>query len=333
MPQVGEDVEEGEDASIEGLEAVEGGEEGGGVEGKPVVGGVRGQVLAVGLSQAVLPTWDRSWAGRSGWVARRARSQPAAVERRSRRRCPGTGGARPATEAATTVMKATETAASPVRGPPAIRGPSAARGPVKGGGPGTAAKRTGAGVSPGPRGSPGPGRTPQTKRRELSLTVAATEKNSPTGSPRSRGEEGRGGPGRRADTPRRRKGEEKEPEGSRKSSNSSQDSGVGRDVREAGREGVPRRPQARRPPAIRTVSPQGQAEREVGERQKFGELSDPSVTDIEMGIVKVPRELLEDLIHKEAIEKYYTVDEVPVARCDRPYVHCSSVMSTTVAVK
>jgi len=68
------------------------------------------------------------------------------------------------------------------------------------------------------------------------------------------------------------------------------------------------------PPIIRTASPETPwvgAESEVGERKKFGELSD--VTNIEMGIVKVPRELLDELIHKEPIEKYYTVDEVPVA--------------------
>ena len=69
------------------------------------------------------------------------------------------------------------------------------------------------------------------------------------------------------------------------------------------------------PPIIRTASPETPwvgGESEVGERKKFGELSD--VTNIEMGIVKVPRELLDELIHKEPIEKYYTVDEVPVAR-------------------
>jgi len=67
------------------------------------------------------------------------------------------------------------------------------------------------------------------------------------------------------------------------------------------------------PPTIRTASPETPwvGESEVGERKKFGELSD--VTNIEMGIVKVPRELLDELIHKEPIEKYYTVDEVPVA--------------------
>ena len=70
------------------------------------------------------------------------------------------------------------------------------------------------------------------------------------------------------------------------------------------------------PPTIRTASPEQApwvgGESEVGERKKFGELSD--VTNIEMGIVKVPMELLDELIHKEPIEKYYTVDEVPVAR-------------------
>ena len=224
-------------------------------------------------------------------------------------------------------MKAGESGASPSR-TPGGRGASTARGPATrsaGGG-----KRPGAGVSPGPRGSPGPGRTPQTKRRELSLTVAATDKNSPTGSPRSRGEEGRGSMRRGGgEPPRRKKPEEKETEGSRKSSNSSQDSGVGREgVKVASRREAGRRQLVNRGASPEVSEERGEKEarggreekeergereeREVGERQKFGELSD--VTNIEMGIVRVPRELLEELIHLEPIEKYYTVDPVPVAR-------------------
>lgn len=201
-------------------------------------------------------------------------------------------------------MKAGEAGASPSR-----RGPSAS---ARGSGGRGVVTRPGAGVSPGPRGSPGPGRTPQTKRKELSLTLTTTEKASPSGSPRSRAEEGRGAAGRKAEPVRsRRKGDEpKEPESSRKSSNSSQDSGVGREAV------IPRnRPVTKRTnqpqPAIRTVSPDS-GESEVGERKKFGELSD--LTSVELGMVKVPPELLQDLIHKEPIERYYTIDEVPVAR-------------------
>jgi hypothetical protein len=135
------------------------------------------------------------------------------------------------------------------------------------------------------------------------------EKSSPVGSPRGRGEEGRA---RRpaAEAPARRRRPEGGPEGegregSRKSSNSSQDSGAGREASSlAGRR--------RAPPAIQAPSPEPPRESEVGERKKFGELSD--VTNIELGMVKVPMELLDELIHKEPIEKYYTVDEVPVAR-------------------
>ena len=219
-------------------------------------------------------------------------------------------------------MKAGEAGASPSR-TPGGRGASAARGPATrsaGGG-----KRPGAGVSPGPRGSPGPGRTPQTKRRELSLTVAS-DKNSPTGSPRSRGEEGRGSIRRAGgEAPRRKKAEEKETEGSRKSSNSSQDSGVGREGGKVARREHPRRHLGNRGASPEVKEERGEKEargergekeereeREVGERRKFGELSD--VTNIEMGIVKVPRELLEEVIHLEPIERYYTVEQVPVAR-------------------
>ena len=210
-------------------------------------------------------------------------------------------------------MKAGE-GASPSRTPGGRDRPStSSRGPATvSRGAASSSKRPGAGVSPGPRGSPGPGRTPQTKRRELSLSVAVTEKNSPGGSPRCRAEEGSRGGRRGGGEVPRRKNQEREPgEGSRKSSNSSQDSGVSTGVRESGR---PRNNNRRNPnpPTIRTASPEWVGESEVGERKKFGELSD--VTNIELGIVKVPRELLDELIHKEPIEKYYTVDEVPVAR-------------------
>ena len=51
---------------------------------------------------------------------------------------------------------------------------------------------------------------------------------------------------------------------------------------------------------------------EVSSRKRFEELCD--IKNIEMGMVKVPPEILEDLINKENIEDHYDVDELPVAR-------------------
>ena len=62
---------------------------------------------------------------------------------------------------------------------------------------------------------------------------------------------------------------------------------------------------------MRTVSPET-ADVEVSNRKKFEELCD--VKNVELGIVKVPEEVLDELIHKEKLDKFYTVDEVPVAR-------------------
>ena len=64
-------------------------------------------------------------------------------------------------------------------------------------------------------------------------------------------------------------------------------------------------------PIIRTTSPET-VELEVSNRKKFGELCD--VKNVEMGIVKVPPQLLDDLIHKGNIESYYDVEAIPVAR-------------------
>jgi len=178
----------------------------------------------------------------------------------------------------------------------------------------------GASPSPGPatRGSPaprtastGPGRTPQTKRRELSLTQA--EKNSPTGSPRTRDAAKPAAPRKQA--PSRQKPDEANPaESCRKSSNSSQDSGIGRDIRPAGGRQDRTRPAVAKAknnnPIIRTTSPET-VEIEVSNRKKFEELCD--VANVELGIVKVPAELLDDLIHQGAIENYYDVEAVPVA--------------------
>ena len=183
--------------------------------------------------------------------------------------------------------------------------------------PSPAPTRTSVGSSVSP--SPGPGRTPQTKRRELSLT--AVEKNSPTGSPRNVNKTQTSGNIRKTGTIKSKSEREvnqnsNSEESSRKSSNSSQDSGIGREPKlsrvdraRQGQSSVTK--SGRTAPIIRTISPEI-VDLEVSNRKKFEELCD--LKNIELGIVKVPRELLEDLIHKENIEKYYDVDQVPVAR-------------------
>lgn len=203
----------------------------------------------------------------------------------------------------------------------------------------SAAKRNGGagsqGVSPGPssRGSPaaqsrtttapGPGRTPQTKRREFSISHG--DKSSPGGSPRSRPEPVKSAnaaavsrkPASSAHQRANRSEDNNPTETCRKSSNSSQDSGIGRDLRTvtatAGRQDRNRQNRTGRahPPIIRTTSPES-VEVEVSHRKKFEELCD--VKNVEQGMVKVPGELLDDLIHKGRIENYYDVDDVPVAR-------------------
>lgn len=179
--------------------------------------------------------------------------------------------------------------------------------------PGPGRTSVGSSVSP----SPGPGRTPQTKRRELSLT--AVEKNSPTGSPRNVNKTQASGNIRKTGTIKSKSEREvnqnsNSEESSRKSSNSSQDSGIGREPKlsrvDRPRSGNSVTKSGRTAPIIRTISPEI-VDLEVSNRKKFEELCD--LKNIELGIVKVPRELLEDLIHKENIEKYYDVDPVPVA--------------------
>ena len=187
------------------------------------------------------------------------------------------------------------------------------------GSPSPGPARTGGPQSASPASRTGPGRTPQTKRREFSLST--TEKSSPTGSPRAREPP----PTAKPSTYTRTKHNRHKPEAlqannnnpsqddsSRKSSNSSQDSGIGRDVKPNAARSERTRPRGgRQPPVIRTVSPEA-VDIEVSHRKKFEELCD--VKNVELGIVKVPRELLNDLIHQGDIESYYDVEAVPVAR-------------------
>ena len=158
----------------------------------------------------------------------------------------------------------------------------------------------------------GAGRTPQTKRRELSLTVQI-DKNSPNGSPRNVNRTSSVGSTRKSGTSKT-KSEVNIEESSRKSSNSSQDSGIGRESKlsrpDRTKSSQNLTKSTRAPPIITTISPD--RENEVSARRRFEELCD--IKNIELGMVKVPPDILEDLINKEKIEKSYDVDEVPVAR-------------------
>ena len=186
----------------------------------------------------------------------------------------------------------------------------------------------GSSSSPGPRTTSGAGRTPQTKRRELSLSTA--EKNSPSGSPRNVTRTSSSGNvvRNKTQTTSKTKGDQRSngnsevssnnEESSRKSSNSSQDSGIGRESKltrgDRTRSGQNLTKSLRSqppPPLIRTSSPP-RTVIEVSDRKRFEELCD--IKNIELGMVKVPPDILEDLINKENIEKFYDVDEVPVAR-------------------
>ena len=188
-------------------------------------------------------------------------------------------------------------------------------------GPSKAGSTTTPSASGTPRtGSSGAGRTPQTKRRELTLNHG--EKNSPSGSPRPREVNGKphlaastSAPGSSTASPHTRKPTQTRPktepeDSSRKSSNSSQDSGIGRETKSSRQDRIKART-TKNNPIIRTISPDT-VEVEVPFRKKFEELCD--VKNVELGIVKVPPELLEDLIHKGDIENYYDIEAVPVAR-------------------
>ena len=165
----------------------------------------------------------------------------------------------------------------------------------------------------------GPGRTPQTRRRELVLPH--TEKNSQSVSPRTREsvKHHQTQPQTRKINAVRSKPEPvgggTNEESTRKSSSSSQDSGIGRDIKPNNRQERTKIAQSvsksKTAPVIRTTSPET-VELEVSNRKKFEDLCD--VNNVEMGIVKVSLELLQDLIHKGTIETYYDVDPVPVAR-------------------
>ena len=155
----------------------------------------------------------------------------------------------------------------------------------------------------------GPGRTPQTKRREFS--VPQNEKNISNVSPRSRESEK---PQARASNQNRSKNETSKGDPTRKSSCSSQDSGIGRDIkpnRQEQTKSAQSVSKTKTNPVICTVSAET-VELEVSNRKKFEDLCD--VKNVEMGIVKVSPETLQDLIHKGNIETYYDVDPIPVAR-------------------
>ena len=190
------------------------------------------------------------------------------------------------------------------------------------GGPGGSSHSPASTTRTGSVPSSGAGRTPQTKRRELSLTQA--EKNSPNGSPRNVNKTLSGGNGRKpgtnnvkskSDNRDREVTNTNNEESSRKSSNSSQDSGIGRESKlsrgDRTRSGQNLTKSIKNTPIIRTSSPD-RVDLEVSNRKRFEELCD--IKNIELGMVKVPPDILEDLINKDNIEKFYEIDEIPVAR-------------------
>ena len=217
--------------------------------------------------------------------------------------------------------------------------------------------------------SPGPGRTPQTKRRELSLNQnidkIATAAATPNGSPRSRDNSSslshsnnnrasQQPPSQQAGRTTRTGGsgaartrtEQPEETSCRKSSNSSQDSGIGRELRSAvvgaahradrsssrsssaaaqhhnnsggsssSRSRSSNSSSTSQPPAILTLSPE-EVEQEEGVSQTRARLEQLWGKDkmVELGIVRVPGTLLADIFHPGDIHTFYEVDAVPVAR-------------------
>jgi hypothetical protein len=216
--------------------------------------------------------------------------------------------------------------------------------------------------------SPGPGRTPQTKRRELSLNQnidkIATAAATPNGSPRSRDNSSslsHSNNNRASQQPPsqqtgratrtggsaagRTRTEQPEETSCRKSSNSSQDSGIGRELRSAvvgaahradrsssrsssaaaqhhnntsgssSRSRSSNNSNSSQPPAILTLSPE-EVEQEEGVSQTRARLEQLWGKDkmVEMGIVRVPGTLLADIFHPGDIHTFYEVDAVPVAR-------------------
>ena len=148
------------------------------------------------------------------------------------------------------------------------------------------------------------GRTPQTKRRELSAvtSLSTLDKCSPNGSPRNvnrtstSSSRKTGSLKSKSDQNRDTSLNNDEPS-SKKSSNARNKQGVSK-VRSL-------------PQSLQVTGPEISVT-EVSSRSRFEQLCD--IKNIELGMVKVPPEILEDLINKDNIERFYDVDELPVAR-------------------
>jgi len=164
----------------------------------------------------------------------------------------------------------------------------------------------------------GPGRTPQTKRRELTTVTNITaqlDKSSPSGSPRNVNRTSCGSGSSRKPGSIRSKNEQNRDVNSNneettrktlslhdsKSTRTKSSGNISKSLRNSA--------------SARHISPErnnvDDLSSEVSSRKRFEELCD--IKNIEMGMVKVPPEILEDLINKENIEDHYDVDELPVA--------------------
>ena len=148
------------------------------------------------------------------------------------------------------------------------------------------------------------GRTPQTKRRELSAvpSISALDKCSPNGSPRnvnrtSTSSSRKTGSSLKSKSDPNRDTSLNNEEPSKKSSTSRNKQGASK---------VKSLPQS-----LQVTTPEISVT-EVSSRSRFEQLCD--IKNIELGMVKVPPEILEDLINKDNIERFYDVDELPVAR-------------------
>ena len=224
----------------------------------------------------------------------------------------------------TTMLSTTPTTATTSRGTP-----SSSRGSTS-----TASQnRSGKGPgNPGVSGG-GPGRTPQTRRKELSLQQQQqqplfADSRSPVSSPRTTGSTrvfanlGSSASSSSSPTPTSTSAQQN------KKSRRSQDPEA--PVRKTSTSSLTKEPSNSRSssrksplhPSIQNlrVSPQISVDSDGNDRSlkirrektKFDELWDCKT--IEHGLIRIPTQRLEDLISKERIEKVYEVDEKPVAR-------------------
>ena len=161
----------------------------------------------------------------------------------------------------------------------------------------------------------GPGRTPQTRRKELSLQQqpASFDTRSPVSSPRTANSP-RVSTSTSQQSKKSRRSQEEDQLPVRKTSTSSL-------TKESNSRSGSRKSPLRSNVQNLRLSPQISLDSEGNDRSskyfrhektKFDELWDCKT--IEHGLIRIPTQRLEDLISKERIEKVYEVDEKPVAR-------------------